>query len=175
MIKPTVKALRVCFFVFVTIACLAVPGLAQSQPTQPDAFLKRLEGSWQGEGKTLGMPARIRLSWEWMWKNRFLRLTIKNEMTAPNGQTQVFEGLAYYQQVSEGKYEATWFDSRGITFPIKATNEGSALIAFWGSPDKEQGKSTYRILEPGKLEVIDEVRQKDGSWKEFGRFVVQKE
>lgn len=174
MIKPRV-ALRTCLSVFFTITCLSVPGLAQSQTTQPDALLKQLEGSWHGEGKTLGMSAKLRLSWEWMWKNKFLRLTIRNEMTAPNGQTQTFEGLAFYQKVSEGKYEATWFDSRGITFPIKATKEGNALIAFWGSPDKEQGKSIYRILESGKLEVIDEVRQKDGAWKEFGRFVVQKE
>lgn len=173
--KPGVEVLRTCSFVFVIIACVSIPDFAQSPPAQPETFLKQLEGHWQGEGKTLGMPARLRLSCEWVWKNKFLRLTIKNEMTSPNGQAQVFEGLAYYKAVSDGKYEATWFDSRGMSFPIKAVTEGNALIAFWGSPDKEQGKSIYRMLEPGKLEVIDEVRQKDGAWKEFGRFVARKE
>ena len=169
------RVLRSCLLVFVAVAYLSVSGFAQSPQPQPETFLKRLEGRWQGEGKTMGMTARLRLSWEWVWKNKFLRLTIRNELTAPNGQTQLFEGPAYYQHVSDGKYEATWFDSRGMTFPIKAATEGNALIAFWGSPDKEQGKSIYRILKPGKLEVIDEVRQKDGNWKEFGRFVVTKD
>ena len=61
------------------------------------------------------------------------------------------------------------------SFPIKAHSEGESLIAFWGSPDQEEGKSVYRLVEPGKLEVIDAVRQKDGTWKEFGRFVVQRQ
>ena len=175
MIISRINALRICIFVSIAVAGLSVPALGQSPPPQPETFLKRLEGTWQGEGKTMGMTARLRLSWEWVWKNKFLRLTIRNEMTAPNGQTQLFEGLAYYQHLGDGKYEATWFDSRGMTFPIKAATEGNALVACWGSPDKEQGKSIYRILEPGRLEVIDEVRQKDGTWKEFGRFIVLKD
>jgi len=175
MMTHRVQLLRNWLLVFVAINGLSAPGFSQSPQPQHETFLQRLEGTWQGSGKTMGMPARLRLSWEWVWKNKFLRLTIRNEMTAPNGQTQLFEGLAYYQHLSDGKYEATWFDSRGMTFPIKATAEGNALVAFWGSPDKEQGKAIYRILEPGKLEVIDAVRQKDGTWKEFGRFVVLKD
>ena len=77
--------------------------------------------------------------------------------------------------VLEAKYEARWFDSRGLSFPIKAHAEGDTLIAFWGTPETEQGKSVYRLIEQSKVEVVDSVRQKDGTWKEFGRFVVLKE
>lgn len=140
--------------------------------------MNRLSGSWQGEGKTLGMPARLQMKWEWVLGNKFFRLSLRNEMRGANGKTQVFEGHAYYQAVGsvpEAKYEARWFDSRGLSFPIKAHAEGDALIAFWGTPETEQGKSVYRLIEQSKVEVVDSVRQQDGTWKEFGRFVVRRE
>ncbi|MFN2511704.1 MAG: hypothetical protein ABR568_09700 [Pyrinomonadaceae bacterium] len=142
-----------------------------------EAFLKRFEGTWQGDGRAFGMAARLHLKWEWVLGDKFLRLSLRNEMRTANGQTQVFEGHAYYRPVGPPngfKYEARWFDSRGTWFPIQAHSEGESLIALWGAPEQEQGKSLYRLVDPGKLEVIDAVLQKDGSWKEFGRFVVQR-
>ena len=138
---------------------------------QSDNIFKRLNGSWRGEGKTLEMPATLRMSWEWVLGEKFLRLSLKNEMRAASGNVQLFEGHAYYQP-SEGKCEGTWFDSRGMSFPIKCTVEGQSLTAMWGATGQENGKSVYRILADGKLEVIDSVKQKDGTWKEFGRFVM---
>ncbi len=137
-------------------------------------FLKRLAGTWQGDGKAFGSDARMRLEIEEVLGNKFVRLSVRNEMRAANSQsyTRSFEGHAYYRLQTDDTYLATWFDSRGVTFPIKGKVEGNALIAFWGTPEQEQGKSVYRILEPGKLEVIDAVLQKDGSWKEFGKFAV---
>lgn len=44
-----------------------------------------------------------------------------------------------------------------------------------GGAGQENGKSVYSLLSDGKLEVVDSVKQKDGSWKEFGRFVVSRE
>jgi lipocalin len=149
--------------------------LAQtSVQAQTDTFLNRFQGEWQGEGKTMGMSASLHMKWEWVLGNKFVRLSLNNEMRGTSGAVQSFEGHAYYQSTGAGKYAATWFDSRGTTFPIKAHTEGEALIAFWGSPEQEEGKSTYRILESGQLEVVDSVRQKDGKWKEFGRFLVRR-
>lgn len=145
---------------------LLTPWLTSAQNHQ---FLSRLEGSWQGEGKALGMAANLQIQWEWVLNKKFLRLTLKNEMSTPNGQKQVFEGQAYYQASGGDKFEAHWFDSRGVTFPIKAHVEANSLVALWGSPDKEEGKSTYRLIDDGTLEVVDTVKQKDGTWKEFGR------
>lgn len=168
------KSFKRCL-VATLMLCLFSLGSAQSQV---DTVLNRFNGTWQGDGKAFGMPARLELKWEWVLGNRFLRLSLRNEMRGANDQAQVFEGHAYYQSISsnspatEAKYEAKWFDSRGISFPIKAHVDGDALIALWGSPETEQGKSVYRIMEPGKMEVIDSVRQKDGSWREFGKFVV---
>jgi hypothetical protein len=162
----------ICFALLFALLSLFPDRLAQSQ-TEP--FLNRFRGSWQGEGKAFGMAASLHLKWEWVLGDKFLRLSLRNTMRAASGQTQVFEGHAYYQPIGESKYAAEWFDSRGIAFPIKAQAAGDALIAFWGTPEQEQGKSSYRIVESGKMEVVDSVRQKDGTWKEFGRFVVTRE
>ena len=143
--------------------------------SETESFLNRLQGSWQGEGKAFQMTARLQMKWEWVLGDKFLRLTLRNTMRGPNGQTQVFEGHAYYRSSGESTYEGKWFDSRGESFPIKAQAEGDALIALWGTPEQEQGKSIYRIIESGKMEVVDSVRQKDGAWKEFARFVVSRE
>lgn len=141
---------------------------------QNDSVFKRLHGSWSGEGKSMGMPAKLRLAWEWVLDEKFLRLSLKNEMKAPNGEVQHFEGHAYYLP-NEGRCEGTWFDSRGISFPIKCTADRQSLTAFWGSADQETGKSIYSFSADGKLEVVDFVQQKDGSWKEFGRFLVSRD
>ena len=161
-----------CFALLFALLFLFPYRLTQSQ-TEP--FLNRFQGSWQGEGKAFEMTAHLHLKWEWVLEGKFLRLSLRNTMRAANGQTQVFEGHAYYKSIGESKYEANWFDSRGVAFPIKAQAAGDALIAFWGTPEQEQGKSIYRLIEPGKMEVVDSVRQKDGTWKEFGRFLLTRE
>lgn len=143
--------------------------------SKPEPFLKRLIGAWRGEGKAFGMDTRTELKWEEVLGSKFVRLTLRNEMRTAGGQTQTFEGHAYYQLNAAGAYEARWFDSRGISFPIKGEVEGDALTAFWGTPALEEGKSVYRLLAANRLEVVDSVKQKDGSWKEFGRFVAVRE
>ena len=157
---------------FVGLALLLlVPATAYPQS---DSIFKRLRGSWSGEGKTLEMPASLRMSWEWVLGEKFLRLSLRNEMRAASGQIQLFEGHAYYQPAA-GKCEGTWFDSRGFSFPIKCSVEGQSLTAMWGTTGQENGKSVYSFLADDKLEVIDSVRQKDGSWREFGRFVMSRD
>lgn len=170
--KPKLRATYLALLPLVFL--LTAPARSEAGPTssQADAFLSRLTGTWQGEGKAFGMLARLHMKWEWVLGNKFLRLSLRNEMRSANGQIQIFEGHAYYQPAGAGKYEAKWFDSRGISFPIKAHTEGDGLIVLWGSPEQEQGKSVYRIIDPGKVEVVDSSLQKDGTFKEFGRFVL---
>ncbi len=157
---------------FASVFLLLVASVQVS--AQSEKFLSRLQGSWQGEGKAFGMPANLQVKWEWVLGNKFLRLSLKNEMRAANGQVQVFEGQAFYRATAADKCEAHWFDSRGINFPIKAQVEADTLIAFWGSPEKEEGKSSYRLIDDQTLEVVDWVKQKDGTWREFGRAIVKR-
>jgi hypothetical protein len=161
------KALAIAFLLLLSISSTAT--------SQTNQFLARLEGNWQGDGKAFGMGARQQIKWEWVLQKKFLRLAIKNEMSTANGQTRIFEGQALYQATAADKFEAHWFDSRGVSFPIKAHLEGDSLVALWGSPDKEEGKSIYRLIDDATLEVIDTVKQKDGTWREFGRGTLKRQ
>jgi len=166
------KYFNIKFVIALALLTLTHQAFAQ---TPSDPLVNRFHGAWQGSGKAFGMNARLQVKWEPVLGNKFLRLSLRNEMSRPGGQTQVFEGHAYYQPAGgsgDAKYEARWFDSRGLSFPISAQVDGDSLVALWGSPETEQGKSVYRLVEPGKMEVVDSVKQKDGTWKEFGRFVV---
>ena len=136
---------------------------------QEDNFLKRLQGDWAGDGTAFGGTARLQIKWEWVLDNKFLRLHLKSEMSAADGVKRSFEGQAYYRSAGVDKYGAHWFDSRGVTFPIKAQLDGNTLVAWWGSAETEEGKSTYQLIDETTLEVVDAVKQKDGRYREFGR------
>lgn len=159
-------------FVFLLVV-LNVSAPPQTQPAKPAASaLARWEGNWAGEGKFFGQSAVQRLQWERVLDGKFTRLTVRVE--SASGQP-MFEGHAYYRQTESAQFEARWFDSQSHIYPIKAQLEADALTAFWGEPAKEEGRSVYRLIEGGKqLEVVDTVRAKDGSWREFGRFVLKR-
>lgn len=130
-----------------------------------DANLARLVGAWQGAGTVLNQPARIEMGWAWTLDGQFLRLTFVNDM----GASRRFEGHAYYRALGEGRYRGTWFDSSGAIRPIDARWEGDALVSRWGTPDTEEGETTYRLVDASTMEVVDRVKGKTGDWREFGR------
>jgi hypothetical protein len=150
---------------------LLIPVVASSQQ---DNFLKRLQGDWEGDGTAMGGAAHLRIKWEWVLDNKFLRLSLKSDMTARDGSKRTFEGQAYYRSAGVDKYVAHWFDSRGVTFPISAALDGNTLVASWGSAETEQGNSTYRLIDETTMEVVDSVKQKDGMFREFGRVTLKR-
>ncbi len=49
------------------------------------------------------------------------------------------------------------------------------MTAWWGSPETEEGKSTYRLIDDQTMEVVDSVKQKDGTFREFGRVTLKRQ
>ena len=135
--------------------------------SQTDTLLSRVQGNWLGEGTIFGNAAVVQIKWESVLASKFMKLSLRHEVSTPNNSKQIFEGLAYYQPQGTDKYAAHWFDSRGVTFPIKAYVEGNTLTSLWGSPDKEEGKSTYQLIDDSTLRVVDSVKQKDRTFREF--------
>jgi hypothetical protein len=162
-------ALKALGLSVVTTGARAATALAQPPAAPPSlGLLAQLEGRWEGTGVILGQASRVQMEWAPTLSGRFMRLTFVSHI-GPAPKTQRFEGHAYYQSAGEGRFRATWFDSSGVVRPIVASGTGSALVAEWGSPDTEVGETTYRITEPARMEVVDRVRGKDGTWREFGR------
>ena len=133
-----------------------------------DPLLSRLAGRWLGTGTVLNQPSKIEMSWHWELAGRFIRLTFRNEMgTAPK--INVFEGHAYYRPTGDGLYRGMWFDNAGMQRPLDARRDADALVSKWGTPETEEGETTYHLQTDGTMEVIDRVKGKDGTWREFGR------
>lgn len=156
----------------VLVACLLVAGGAQAQKPD-DPFLARLIGAWAGDGTVLNQPAKIQLEWAWTLDRQFARLVFRNEMSAAPAM-RIFEGHAYYRGSGDGGYAGTWFDSSGAIRPIKARLDGEAIVATWGTSETEVGETTYRLKGPTTLEIVDRVRQKDGTWRVFGQSTLTK-
>jgi hypothetical protein len=162
-------------FALACVAALSPAAGAAQVPAGADvpALLARLEGDWTGEGTILGRPATVEMHWTPALAGAFLRLTWVSHIGA-GPQAVRFEGQAYYRRSGAGAARATWFDSSGQVRPIVVSAAGDALVAAWGTPETEVGETTYRLESATRVLVVDRVRQKDGTWREFGRSILSR-
>ena len=146
----------------------AIPA-ARTQAQDAAPVLEQWLGDWRGPGTNSDAPAQLHLRWERVLGGRFVRLTLVNDIGAEPPR-QRFEGLALYWSSAEGRLNGRWFDSQGSAHVVDAVLEPNALIGEWGDGTTARGGSAYRLVEPAVMEVIDEIRRKDGTWREFGRY-----
>lgn len=132
---------------------LAPPAAGQPQASaapaasRPDiAALAWLTGKWSGPGTMFGNASQAVLEVRPALGGRFLELSYR---------AGGFEGRAFYRPAADGRWQATWFDNRGVTFPIAAVVSEQVLTSDWGSAETERGRTIYRLLADGRLEVTD--------------------
>jgi hypothetical protein len=134
MARPWAALLLVC--------AMAGPALASDGPSA----LAWLEGRWRGTGTMFGNASEAVLEIRPALNGRFIEFSYRAGR---------FEGRAFYRPVADGRWQATWFDNRGVTFPIAAVLAGQALTSDWGSEETERGRTIYRLLPDGRLELTD--------------------
>ncbi len=132
------------------------------------SFLRTLAGGWIGFGTVMKREAHVELTITPVLGGRFVRLHWIN--SGGKDGRDLFEGMAIYEERPDETYAATWWDSLGARHPVTATVEGAALTALWG----ERGRTSYRLLDSGELEVTDSVKRPDASWAEFGRSTLKR-
>ena len=140
---------------------LAVPAAAQDI-----APLAWLEGRWQGPGTMFGNPSEAVLDVRPSLGGRFLEFSYR---------AGAFEGRAFYRPDGNGSWRATWFDNRGISFPILAALAERTLASDWGSAETERGRTVYRLRDDGRLEVVDSVMTPGGEPREFARHILSRD
>jgi hypothetical protein len=131
-------------------------------------FLGKLAGGWIGHGAVLKREAHVELTVAPALGGRFVRLQWVNH--GGRDGREAFEGLAIYEERPDGTASATWWDSQGARHAVIATASGKALTALWG----DRGRTVYRLLETGELEVVDSLKNADGSWSDFGRSTLKR-
>jgi len=132
------------------------------------SVLAALAGAWIGSGTVQSREAHVELRVEPVLGGRFTRLGWSN-LGGKEGH-ELFEGLAIYEQRPDGVLAASWWDSQGSRYSVSATADATSLTALWG----ERGRTVYRLLATGELEVTDSAKQPDGGWREFGRTTLKR-
>ena len=152
------------------LATTAPSAAAQDRPAEPDSsgLPAALLGEWVGEGELFGRPAKFSMAWRTALDGRFLELAFENAFPdSGGGSTVVLRATAFYRIAPP--HDGVWMDTRGEILTLRAEIGDSALVTRWTSPT-EEGRTTYRLLGPERLEVVDEVIA-DGSPRVFARAV----
>ena len=127
-----------------------------------------LSGRWAGSGEVSGMAANIELEFREALDGRGHHLSFFNRMRAADGKTWPFRAEAFYLCDNNGACSGHWYDTRGMTLPLRTASHEDRLVVEWGDENTERGRTTYRVDADGKLRITDELRGKDGAWKVFG-------
>lgn len=131
----------------------------------PDGFL----GEWEGSGTLMGNKATFEMKWEQVLDNQFLKLSFKNSFSDGSFSMQA---NAYYKLKEDGSFSGFWFDSRGASFPLKGTYTTTSITTEWEDNGVEKGRTEYKFLETGKIQVSDFVFR-EGSYKKFAEATYQ--
>ncbi|WP_299670986.1 hypothetical protein [uncultured Polaribacter sp.] len=160
--------MKALFFTFI-LSLLAV------NKTLSQTFFDQVKDKvWEGKGTLIGSPATFKMNWQKVLDNNFYKLEFKNQRAVKDKKITL-KATAYYKVLSDSTFVGTWFDSRGITFPLKGKLSKNQLMVDWGTPETEVGKSLYLILESGQIKVTDFIRQKDKEFKFAEAFYNKKE
>ena len=151
------------------LALLSTPRASAQEVRLIDQFI----GTWEGQGKLFGADAAFSMEWDWVLEQQFVRLIFQNKMKTPAGEERIFRARAFYRPIGAGRFEGTWFDSRGMVLPLQGTAGENSLTTLWGTPETEQGRTVYRLLDESHLEVEDSVLQ-DGQWHQFGHALYER-
>ncbi len=153
------------FLIPAAVTFFAVSAAAKEEEWPMDWLL----GIWHGEGQLMRAESRTVLEARRVLDGHFLELSYRADMAIPDGESVRFEGRAFYRNTGDGRWEGSWADSGGELHPLAGTLTGKSLQTIWGTPVTKLGRVTYRLMEDGRLEVVDEIMTSRGGWQEFGR------
>jgi len=131
-------------------------------------ILEKIENtSWEGTGTLMGASATFKMSWTQELNGSFYHLNFENKRSAKDGSEIEFKAKAFYKVTNDSIVFGTWFDSRGISFPLKGKSLENELIIIWGNEQTEQGKTTYTYLDKKKIVVKDYILNNE-KYLQFG-------
>jgi hypothetical protein len=129
--------------------------VSAQQPTQKDALLDHLTGSWVLQGTIAGRETTHDIESEWVLGHEYLRFhEISREKNA-QGQP-AYEAIVFIEwDESSSEYRCLWLDSTGgggLSAPIAQGKRGHDEIAFWfrdKDTDKDSGVHTTFVYSKG--------------------------
>ena len=127
-----------------------------------------LVGKWIGTGTLLGRQAIFTMDWTTAKPGAHLRLEFGNAFLSTDGKAEpLMAATALYLLQPDRTLTGSWYDSRGKVLTLRGIQRDSTLAIEWQAPE-ERGRTIYRLVKQGVVEVIDSVETRTG-WREFGR------
>ena len=154
--------------IVLVIVCITSLWEGLSAQTIFDTFTSN---EWNGEGQLMGSSATFKMKWSSVLNDNFYQLNFENRRYDNDKEIQ-FTAIGLYR-VEAQSISGTWFDSRGISFPLVGTVNDSSMVIQWGSPDNEMGKTIYELINTSELKVKDFIL-KDDNEIQFGTATYQK-
>lgn len=161
-------------FPLFVLSCLPLVVTADLGAQPATLPLDRFIGTWSGNGTLMGADAEFVMTWEWVLDQRFVRLSFQNSVQGSDGERRVFRAQAFYKPEKDAELSGTWFDSRGVVLPLKASAGPDTLTTQWGTPETEQGRTVYRLADEDRMEVEDFV-SREGEWRRFGHATYERQ
>ena len=163
--------LRLLLSILLPLLILGARPAAASQMRAPFE-LEWLVGTWEGGGKHSGRDSKAILKADFSLGGRYVELSYRLDLGDPKESAFLrgtFEGRAFYWPLEDGGWKAFWFDSWDNRLPVSARVEGQMLTADWGDAGTQRGRTIYRLLPDGRLEIVDFLRSPGGKQREFAR------
>ncbi|SNY99933.1 hypothetical protein [Flagellimonas pacifica] len=148
-----------------------VPLLLSAQETNPKEhsfFTPLIDKEWTGNGILMGKDATFIMNWERLWEGKFIKLQFQNNQKLEDNNEIIFMATAYYQIVNEMDVRGHWFDSRGISFPLRGTIDKNTMTILWGNEDTEQGKTVYHHQRDSDNVTVEDFILNKGEYFKFG-------
>jgi len=137
-----------------------------STEVHAQVFFESALGEWIGDGTLLNSSTEYSMNWERTLQNKFIKLEFKNKRNTKMGAVEFF-ATAYYKILTDSSFSGTWFDSRGISFPIYGFYSQTELKVNWGSEETEFGSTEYKL--EGEIIWVTDFIKKDDELVQFGK------
>lgn len=144
------------------------PALAQTE----QSLFEKFEGTWRASGNSFGQQAQSKMVWSRTLDGKFYRIdySIRFDDSGNSG----FIGIGHYKLAAEPKVEGYWADNSGDLHPLKGATDPDRLLTIWGKAGSKMGRTEYRLLPNGRMQVTD-WQLTDEGWQAFNKAVFQRQ
>jgi hypothetical protein len=131
----------------------------------PLPLYNALEGDWRSDGNAFGQPAVSQMRWASVMENCYWQLDYVIETNPGTERASIFMGRGVHQS-EDGNVFGQWIDNRGDMHDLDGSITDTELLVYWGEPTDTLGRSRYRVLDDGTIQVTDWILREDG-WRQF--------
>ena len=151
------------------ILLLFAIGQSIAQASDSTTIFQQLNGLWQSDGQAFGQTARSTMKWQSTLDGRYFRVNYNISFGPADAPSGSFTGVGYYRLDSESEtVSGFWADNTGDLHPIDAAVGDGRLLSTWGIEGSKLGRTAYKILEDGKVQVTDWI-WRDGDFRQFNQ------